>query len=352
MRYVMCVLCILLVVVVPVAGQKVQVSPDKKYYVQGETFRITVGWNGTDQRYVISLGPHLRVIGAEYREEQRIVVRPVNAVNVSGWVTAKDPNQTWIVQVEMWNGSSIFTPSYYDVGLVDMRTAQLLTKIHREIVIVDMNMLLQDYNSVKIALQDEKNKEINYQNEINYLHGQLSQAQRGEQIYRLIAEYSRVFNKYFDYVKFVNKSLSEYVPFAQVQMTITLPMWYDPAEEKWVTVSASDVKIEGGVLWVRVPWRAVYCKNETACGNETWVPVDSLMDPNNHFNQVMWNLWFYDRSNEATQKYKQLYTNSWVVPFGVVGAIIVFFALITLFIFGILRKWERDRRSRPVVPPI
>jgi len=344
---IMKVLCVLLLVVavLPAFGQEVQVSPDKKYYVQGETFRITVRWNGTDQRYVISLGPHLRIVGSEYREEQKTVIRPVNAVNVTGVVTARDPNQTWVVQVEMWNGSSIFTPSYYDVGLVDMKTAQLVTKTHREITIVDLNLLLKDYNDVKVSLQDARNRETNYQNEINYLRGQLSQAQRGEQIYRFMAEYSRVYNRYFEYVKFVNKSASEFAPFVQIQMTLTVPMWYDPAEERWMSVTANDIMIKEGVLLVRVPWRSEYYKNES------WVPVDSLMDPNNHFNQVMWNLWFSERSESAMQKYKQLYTNSWIVPFGVVGAIVAFFLFMFALVFGILRKWERERRTRPVPVP-
>lgn len=344
-RKVMCVL-LLLLGASPVLAQNISIDPNKKYYTMGETFTITIRWNGTDTRYFISLGPHLRVIGAEYRTEQRITITPVNRNNITGTVTRVDPNQTWIIKVDTWNASSIFTPSYYDIGFVNMTTAQFETKIHKDIIIVDLNMLLSDYNTIKGELQDMKNKEVNYQNMIKYLQGQLDEAREGMEVYKFMSEYSRTFNKYFDYVKFVNKSVSELVPMAAIHMVITVPVWYDPYTENWVSVRAEDIMIENGILVVKVPWRVEYY------GNRSWVTVDSLMDPKDYFNQLLWNEWFTKRQIDAKEKYKQLYSASWIVPFGVIGAIMLFFFVMGLVFYAILRKWKRDMMSRPVVPPL
>ncbi len=339
-------LVLLFLAVLPVFGENVRVEPDRKNYVMGETFRITIVWNGTDERYVISLGPHLRVIGAEYIVEEQRIIRPVNSQNISGVVNRADPIQRWIIQVETWNSSSIFTPSYYDIGFVNMTTAELSSKVHKEIVIVNMDMLLKDYNDKKTELQGYMGREKNYQNMISYLQGQLREAERGMELYKFMSEYGRTFNRYFDYVKFVNKSASELMPLTNIQMTITLPIYYDPYEEKWFSPQLSDIMIKEGVVMVRVPWRTAYM------GNESWVPVDSLMDPQNYFNQVAWNLWFSKRMADSREHYKQAYTMSWVVPFGAVGAIALFFTVIGLIFYSIWRKWKRDMESRPVIPPI
>lgn len=325
-------LVLLLAPVFFVAGQEVTIQPNRRYYQMGDSFFIHIRWNGTNERYFISLGPHLKIKGARY---------------VSGVINRVDPDQYWTVEVETWNTTQIFITTYYDIGFADMQTASLTHKIHKDVVIVNLAALIKDYNQVKQELNQQRGMVASLKSEVGRYEAKLQEAEKATRLYMFIAEYSRKFNKYFDYVKFVNKSLNELAPtLGQVNMQITVPTYYDPYDDTWKYPQLSDFMVKEGTVFVRVPWISLYQ------GNQSWVSIDALQDPKNYFNQLMWQLWFTKREEESKSHYKFMFNMSWAVPLIGLAVVVIFLSALGFIVYRIWRKFVKTAEERGVLPPI
>jgi len=98
-----------------------------------------------------------------------------------------------------------------------------------------------------------------------------------------------------------------------------------------------------------VPWYVVGNATNTTVA---YTEVSALMDPENILNIYLWNEWFNQREEEAKKEYKTLYTVSWIVPLGVVGAVILALILLRFWLWRWLKKMWRQMEERGVVPPV
>jgi len=332
---------LLLLVVVPVFGQPIEISSDRRYYQAGDIILIHIKYNGTI-RYAISLGPYLRL------KEWRLTGFEERPPSITR--TVRDPDQYWTVEVLKPNTTGIQAPSYIDIGVFNTTTGELIKVFHRDIIILNVTRMASEYMANKQTI-------ANLTQQIGSLQQELSRQQQLNDVYKRqvkdlqrMQEVSRKFTRYFDYVKFVNKSLSELgMVIGNIRMMITVPVYYDPKQDQWITPRPEDLMISHGRLYVRVPWYVI--GNATAT-NETFVAVEDLEDPNNVMNIFLWNEWFNRREEEAKREYQTLYSWSWIVPFGVAGAIVIGFLILRFWLWRWLKKQWRAAEERGVVPPI
>ena len=337
-----CLLLVLLVAPLTVRGDGVKaimsITPDRQYYQVGDTILVHIKWNGTDFAYFISLGPYLRL-----REWRYYAPVPVNVI--TGNVTGRDPDQWWTIEVYS-SSNALQTPTYYDIGLLNMTSRELMNKIHKDIVILNITMMVSEYTKATQD-RDRLNSEVNaLQGEVSRLNDLIGQYKSEQMMWKNTVEVARRFTKYFDYVKFVSKSITEIAPTIgpTIRMNLTVPVWYDPATDRWETIKPEDIMIEKGVLYYRVPWWVL--RNET-----TYVRLEDLVNPENTLNLFMWNEWFSSRLEGAKKHYQELYTVTWIVPLGVAGAVVLASVGLTMVLIWWFRKRFREMEERGIAPP-
>jgi len=332
---------LLLLVVVPVFGQPIEISSNRAYYQAGDIILIHIKYNGTI-RYAISLGPYLRL------KEWRLTGFEERPPSITG--TVRDPDQYWTIEVLKPNTTGIQAPSYIDVGIFNTTTGELIRVFHRDIIILNVTQMAKEY-------MEDKQTIGNLMTQINAIQQELSRQQQLNDVYKRqvkdlerMQEVSRKFTRYFDYVKFVNKSLSELgLVVGNIQMVLTIPTYYDPKKDEWITPRPEDLMVAHGRLYVRVPW---YIVGNATATNETFVSIEDLEDPSNIMNIFLWNEWFNKRQEEAKKEYQTLYNYSWIIPLGAVGIIVIAIILLRFWLWRWLKKMWRTMEERGVVPPV
>jgi len=335
------VLFLLLLVVLPAYAQEIEITADRRYYQPGDLILIHIKWNGT-VRYGITLGPYLKLREWRYTGFQDV---PPSITR-----TARDPDQWWTVEVLKPNATAIQTPSYFDIGIFNVTTGEMIKVMHRDIIILNVTQMTSEYMA-------DKQKINELQGQVESLKGEVGRQQQISQIYEARAkelermtEISRRFTRYFDYVKFVNKSLQELgVVMGNIQMSITVPVYYDPKQDQWITPKVEDLMIKNGRLYVKVPWYVVGNATNTTVA---YTEVSALMDPENILNIYLWNEWFNNREEEAKKEYQTLFSWSWIVPLGAVGIIVIAIILLRFWLWRWLKKMWRTMEERGVVPPV
>jgi cell division septum initiation protein DivIVA len=324
-------------------NEAIQIEPDRKYYQVGDVIVVHIRWNGTSYRYAISLGPYLKLKEWRLTGFQETTRR-------EGTVTQNDPDQWWTI--EIYNTSTaVQTPTYYDIGIFNTTTGEMVKKIHRDIIIIGLTPLIEDYNTVKMNATRLKQENDMLKQEIARNAEEMENLQKAVTQQKRATEVARKFSRYFDYVKFVNKSLQELglITLANIKMSIVVPEYYDPELDQWVTLSADNIAIFNGKLYYKVPWYLV--RNATGNTTEAYISLEALEDPNNLENILLWNEWFNGKEMKAKQSYKTLYSYSWIVPLSIAGIIVLAIIAGRLWFRRTWKRWFRQAEERGIAPP-